>query len=245
MTGSRLAGLTISELADRERRRLQAGNGQHYTQKPKWTEKNRARDLVLKGFSKRSFPGSLSILTMPHLDWRFENDLLMAREPTARMVPGRKPRNTYITAIERDEAIYRAAFLKMPGLVDGLAQLDSAPYATTTTRTHKITRFHRCEFEALAMDAGEWRFDGAWVDFNGQITSARLRALANFWECHLRTRLVVTCMAGRYCPETVLGVAEYGSLMEYVKCSLPRSRTASEHYYSDGTPMAQWTWDKF
>jgi len=89
MTGSRLANLTISELADRECRRLHAGNGQHYTQKPKWAEKNHARNLVLQSFSKRAFPDSLSILTMPHLDWRFENALLMNREPEARMVPGR------------------------------------------------------------------------------------------------------------------------------------------------------------
>lgn len=196
-----LADATMHEVADRLAAMKSVDSGVAYA-RGMHVEKSTARRAVRGLFTRQMWPKSLSILTMPGLDWTFEDALLRSREGNFYDHRGeRGPRRTFITAIERTEAIYRAAVKKMPGLLNGLKQKESPPYATASLKTPQIMRFHRCEFERLAdhyVKHREHGFDAAWLDFTGPLTNDLMDLMTVFFHAAIRWRLVVTSLAARW-----------------------------------------------
>jgi hypothetical protein len=140
-----------------------------------------------------------SFLTMPGLYFAFEWMLLEKRESrrVLRRDRPRRPERTYITAIEREPEIYRAAIRYMPGRAQGyfktLEPIDGARHSMMNSH---ITRYHQITLERYA-EHGR-RQDAAFLDFCGPLTSRRCRAIAKLWSTS-ETRVLAVCwMNGRY-----------------------------------------------
>lgn len=244
---SGLSALSYGELAEhlREHPRARSG-GVAFAQERERPNKDVARADVLRAFSPRYFVKGLSILTMPGLYWTFERELLQMREAN-RMRRRRAPGRTFIASLESDEAIYRASFKFMPGKEGdarghGIAVLPAYPGATTTVRTPMIQRYHRCTFEDYVdnMQPSE-HFDGAWLDFTGQLTERRVSSIQRFWINHCRSCLVVTGLNGRTSAEITEEVKRAGTMTRYLDRQLPGARCVNAISYRDTTRMFQAT----
>ena len=234
----RLDTLETSELAVRVVARTTQSSGVMYARRSATENKDRARNAVLRLFSPKMYPKGLSILTMPSMFWLFERGLLGMRERGHK-----RPKRTYICAIERDEAIYRAAIQWMPGAAESLAQLTSPPYASHSMRTYQITRYHKCEIEGMARYE-EAPFDAAWMDFNGQITTQRLELISRFWRTRIKRHLVITSRNNRYDANAVASIKEAGSVLNWVAPKIEGSRIIQYFEYKDSSPMIQMAFER-
>lgn len=213
--------------------------------------KDAARDAVLSLFGTEQFK-TLSILTLPASEWRFETALLEMREGAKRMET-RGPGVTRIQSIERDEAVYRAAVHNIPRLTgknsDGrpyrVRVYDAPSYATACVNSAKIERFFRCTFEDYATAPREYHqgsrvFDGAWLDFNGKLSPSRLSAIELFWQRQVRSVAVVTLFNGRMCDWIMGRIKHHGGIEHMLAASLPGSIMESVLHYGDtSAPMVQ------
>ena len=199
--------------------------------------KELARQRLLYLFSKTVFPDTMSILTMPGLDWTFERSLLNDREPHGRIAEGKLPKRTRIHCIERDEPVYRAALKKMPGV--NLTTIERPDWARNTIRSNAITRFHLAEFRDLAQSDDWGQYFCAWLDFNGPITTLRFEDLRQVWCDRIQCILAITCMVGR--SDIGLPAEDIPALMAK---GFPRAALIDQYEYSDGTPMLQFVLGK-
>lgn len=208
-------------------------------------EKDTAREAVLQLFTIEQFP-RLSILTFPASAWRFELALLEMREGVDFTRHG--PRRTIITAVERDEAIFRAAVHSIPrgraeSRLGRVRVLEAPRYATACVNSAHISRFSRCTFEDYATyDGGverERSLDAAWLDFNGHLSPSRLAAIESFWNRRLRSLLVVTLLNARTCDWISARAKYHGGVEHLLAASLPESSVESVMQYGDTSPMIQ------
>lgn len=201
--------------------------------------KDDARSQVLSALSPAVWPGSLSILTMPGVQWRFERLLLKKRETEEALVNG-KPRRTFITAIEREAPIYTAALLDIPGWPRGIKHLPGdLPLAGCSLRTEIISRFHLMKFEEFAA-VSKADFGAAWLDFTGPLTIDLLEAVRIFWP-HVRRRFTVTFLDARYCKRVGARLNTAGGAAALLQVICPNSTLIKDHKYQDGVPMRQVT----
>lgn len=244
MSGSELARYSMGDLADRLWLRRTISPGVAFARPSPRTEKDAAREEVVNCFSQRFYPRGLTLLTMPGLYWTFERELLRRREQR-RMKKAKGLDRTFITGLESDEAIFRASFKFMPGVVyqeeRGVAVLPSHPAATATVRTPLIVRYHRCEFEQYVGVDDSFQFDGAWLDFNGQMTIRRLDAIYRLWTTSLRSCLVVTGLNARTDAEVTARIHDAGGISKLLHNLCPGSRVIRSITYCDTTPMFQVT----
>lgn len=242
-----MSGLTsITDYADAaDAGNFDGSSGFRYVQRKGTMQKDAARSR-LHGHIKtlvddrgRRDKQSLSILTMPSVKWSFERSLISNREHGRGKI---RPRRTYITAIESNPAVYRAAVLTMPGLDTGLVTFDTMPpWSKMTVQTYSITRFHLCSFEDLAWGTAEdmtpWKWDMAWIDLCGQVSVRRLDALSCLWQ-RIRTALIVTSLRGRWEQGLNEQVAALG-LAGVFRRWMPDSLVLDDHSYADRAPMQQ------
>lgn len=205
-------------------------------------EKDAARESVLRLLTVERFP-NLKILTLPASEWRFERALLSMRgEPD-----DRGPSRTLIHAIERDIAVYRAACHNIPTASSALRPghtvrtPECPPFASANVQTAKIGAFYCCRFEDFASDDNERPgcFTAAWLDFNGQLTQARLNAIERFWSRQLRSLLVVTLLE-LHQSEWMRGrIQSHGGTEGLLAATLVGSEIEAVTRYRDGAPMVQ------
>lgn len=203
----------------------EATGGLKYARIQQTKSKESARAQILSLFSRRAWPRSLSIMTMPGLKWIFERQLLSGREGQ-RAFEDKWPRRTFICAIEEDEAIYRGSMKWMPGS-HALCRCDSPPGATSSYRTQQVVRYHRMALEDY-VDSSEHEIDAAWIDLHGCVTVQQLAAIERLYRTRIINTLVVTATFGRSFtsrPETIL--------------SFPGNIPLHAFTYNDTSPMFQ------
>lgn len=163
------------------------------------TKTNIRADLLSRISNNFGKTANLSMLTFPSTNWLFETSLLDVREQ------GRnRPRNTYITSIEHNTALFEESCLNMPlgadkeGNVSELVDLPPAPFARRSVRSFAITRFHMCSFERMATwmldqpDEIAPKFDCAWLDFNGTLTPQLVQLIPEFADNCITNMLAIT-----------------------------------------------------
>lgn len=144
-----------------------------------------ARRQMTLAFGPKRFPRMATLLTFPSIHWRFEEALIQSRYGF--------DAPTNIVAIERDETVYRAALLHIPGRrsYKGLRQCPCPEYASSAIKTNLVRRYLRCTFEDLALSpngprnvladpTSPYAFTGAWLDFTGPLTVRRAQAVEAF-----------------------------------------------------------------
>lgn len=237
---STLSELSMEHLAGHLNRHCRTSRpGHNFAIKAERPEKAAARRSVLSLFSLRNWPSGLSILTMPGMYWNFEKQLLANRERKRVLTTSQCAKSTFIAAIERDEAIYRAALKEIPGGAFGINSVPCFDYETACCFTPHIARFRRCSFEDYAKGAaGHPPIDAAWLDFNGQITEARIAAICDIWP-RIRRYLIITCSeahASARIGQIVKGAGSYGEMW---RCLLPESAIVEQRRYRDTSVMNQ------
>jgi hypothetical protein len=215
-------------------------SGVRYARRPRTVDKEYARNTVLSAFSRRNFPGHLRVLTMPGLDWRFERQLLAARESPARRQDGTvRPKRTTIDAIERHPAIWYSALHRMPGAQTSLdVALPCPPFAGQVARTFAISRYYLCSIEAYAEHA-DWPLGGVWLDFTGPLTVRRLAAIRALWT-RTSSTLVVSALRARHSAQVSALLERAGGHGPLLARLLPEATQMSEaHYGNEFSPMTQ------
>lgn len=232
-----------AELADR----LMLGygvteSGITYARRAQQSAKQIARNKILSLFSRDAWPGPLSILTMPSLDWAFEWGLIHARE-RGRAMTGKMPRRTYITSLERNPAIFHAALRRMPSAHLHMdCRMTTPAFARSVTRTSQIGRFYNCSLEDFVPGMTEhfpkWTFGAAWIDLTGPLTEPMLQTLELLWARTHRI-LIVTSLKARWPKGISDEIASLDGPTELLLSRLPWSVPLQEHEYRDGSPMHQ------
>ena len=215
--------------------------------------KDEARRYLVDLFGDvERFP-TLNILTMPGLDWRFENKLLGRREGDWAN-SGRGPQRTRITSVESDRAIYQAAVTRMPGMArhwrthrhrtknDPIRMEASPEWAECSISNRWVNRFHFANVDDLMAGLPQdQRFDAAWLDYTGPMTAVRLAIIQRFFAQHIRPggALAVTVLRGRQKPKDVRAMDAAGGHTEWLLGALP-GRVDHDISYSDtGSHMQQ------
>jgi hypothetical protein len=195
-----------------------------------------ARTAVVQFFDRWNFPGQLHILTMPGLTWCFEKQLYAQRGMQRfreLAMGGLNPKwnsATRVYGIECDEAIYRAAIQQCPG-----AKLSIRCTSAYDIRTPFIKSFRKIDFSEVTTE----HYDGAWLDFNGPITSKRLGEIQEFWS-HIRFGLAITWMNARHDAAVTEQIKEYASPVDWLLHKLPGAVFVSADSYTTGhVPMLQ------
>lgn len=198
------------------------------------------------------FP-TLSVLTMPGLDWRFENKLLGRREGD--WVNGEYgPERTHLTCVESDRAIYQAAVTRMPGMArhwrthrsrttNVPISMEAPPaWAECSISNRWVNRFHFANVDDLMAGLPrDTTFDAAWLDYTGPMTVKRLAVINRFYEQHIRTggALAITVLRGRQKPIDVRAMDSAGGHTEWLLQSLPGSVHHDISYSDTGSQMQQ------
>jgi hypothetical protein len=132
----------IPYLADQENLRRSRTAGQRYASAPR-PEKSAARNSILSMLTRRQYPATLGILTMPGMAWSFERALLQQREPASVLrddgvhcdKAGRVASKTKRTAIARCDVIGRAWAV---GRVRDLLTVTTTPARTSQPLKQEI-----------------------------------------------------------------------------------------------------------
>lgn len=201
-------------------------------------EKSKARNDLMKLFSRRSFPKSLSILTFPSVNWSFEKSLLDARE-RPRVIDHRRPSGTYITSIERNKAIYLASLKEIPR-ANFLKPLNPPNFAYLAIKSQLIIYYLCCSFHDFANNYSS-TINAAWLDFNGPLTHSSLEDIEKLWKNNLTHRLVITFMKGRH--DLADEIQTEGSVQNILIQKLKAPLIYSLEY-RDTTSMLQLGFDK-
>jgi hypothetical protein len=226
----------IEELAAIQQ--VRPSGGVLFARNPEREQKDAARQQIIDLFTGDAHPDTLSILTMPGLDWRFERKLFGAREGDWMRKAG--PQRTRITSIENDRFIYYSAVHKMPGTDTKrplVVHLQPEPFAERTIKTKFISKFHFANVDDLMAETTE-TWDAAWLDYTGPLTVERMRLIARFYERSVRSTLVLTTLKARYNRETSNAVERAGGHSEWVRKHLPGDVLHDLEYF-DTSPMAQ------
>lgn len=224
--------------------------GTRYAQKPNLHFKREARLRVLDEFTRPNFPYTpLRILTFPFTNWVFEGMLLNQRHGSGAWKFGQKVGgHTQIVGIEREVALFKTACRLIPGIRQGIRYKEAPPYARAALRSFAVRRYLLCTFEDLAVGGriipGEYfKFNGAWLDFNGPINISRAEAIKAFVQNHCRdqVRLVVTALNGRYDSEsaTQWGKDKPQAIADWIAALRPIGAVRWLMEYNDGSPMFQ------
>lgn len=244
LTAHRLA---MIEVAERGLNRRTITTGIAYARSNEPEAKRLARRRLLRLWNRNVWPRGLSIVTMPGLNWKFEQALLQSRENASTMGGERPPsgrrtdfihsntRRTHIDAIEREPTVFLGAIMAMPGRRWGIAEMEPAPFASRSVKTPFIKRFHLAQIERVLLTA-EHPYDAMWLDFNGPLTDARIEGIRRAWGVGLvRTHLAVTLLAAR---QTV--GYDAGRAVDLLRSICPKSEVIDAfHYQSGRSPMSQ------
>ena len=202
-------------------------------------QKELARQHILDLFTPTVWPCSLSMLTMPGIDWRFERKLFGIRE-IGWMTKLKGPVRTYFTSIENDRAIYYGAVAEMPGLAtrSALTQTRRPPsFAEQSIKTKFICDFHLANVDDLMRETlSQW--DAVWLDYTGPMTKDRLRLIEQFYHRSVRHILIVTVLKARWNRETGVAIERAGGHSEWLRKYLP-GEVLHDIEYFDTSPMAQ------
>lgn len=201
--------------------------------------KERARERVLALFTKDQWPGSLHILTMPGLEWRFERLLLARREPG--WMRRAKPHGTWCTSVENDRSIYYAAAAQMPGLdtPDALVKPSRLPFAESGIKTRYASFFFANINDWMAHTGWSSKWHAAWLDYTGQLTLPKMRLIARFYQRWISDILIVTALRGRWHRETADDIRRAGDYSRWLRHYLPGKVLHDIEYSDDGAPMTQ------
>jgi len=202
LTYHNLAGATLEEVAAYVRLRPVATPGELYLRKQRDPDSNANKDFysrfpVYKLW--RELPGTLRILTMPGLKWQLERRILDWRV--------KRGLKTQITAVERDHAIFRLALHWMPS--EGYKwKKGELQVMDDKSVKSDVAWYEQREVEDVIANT-DWKWDGAWLDWNGQLTEAKLFALKTLWP-RLGHSLVVTVRGSRQEPTLTRKLASAG-----------------------------------
>lgn len=229
----------MEELAAHQRS-IEARGGVLFARNPDREQKAAARQKILDLFAPQVWPGNLSMLTMPGVDWRFERKLLGAREP-GWMTKLERPRRTFLTCVENDRAIYYGAIADMPGMttLGALAQMRDAPrFAEHAIKTRFIRgRFFLANVDDLMLEQN-WTFDAAWLDYTGPMTVERLKIIEAFWQHNIRHILIVTMLKARFNKKTSDAIERAGGHSQWLLGHLS-GEVLHDLEYMDTSPMEQ------
>jgi hypothetical protein len=232
----------IEELAVHQTTATPSG-GVLFARKQDRTNKDAAREQVLDLFGGDRWPKSLSILTMPGVDWKFERKLLGRREGNWYCKPA--PHRTYLTAIENDRSIYHAAVLLMPGITHGNTSvtqvLEGTKFAERAVRNRWVQRYFFGNVDDLMrMHDAAHQYDAAWLDYTGPMSVDRLRAIKQFFNVGIRHTLVLTVLRARWNRETSEAIDRAGGHTVWLLRALPGYVLHDIEYQDgNGSPMAQ------
>lgn len=227
----------IEELAAQQITR--PSGGMLFARNPDREEKDDARKQILGLFTQAAWPKSLSILTMPGLDWRFERKLFGQREGNwlHRLAC---PQRTTITSIENDRYIYYSAATQMPGLHTRRPLTKILPaerFAERTISTRFISRFHFANVDDLMRETSQ-SWDAVWLDYTGPLTTERLNLIEQFYHTSVYDTMIVTSLKARWNRETSNAIDRAGGHSEWLRKHLP-GEVLHDLEYFDTSPMAQ------
>jgi hypothetical protein len=241
-----LRACSIEELAVHQITAMPSG-GVMFARKKERDAKDEARSHILNLLGNTLAYPTLSILTMPGLQWRFENKLLGRRERDWATKPGQKAESTAIEAIESDRSIFYGAVTMMPGMADWkhrrmdnppITMLQPSKFAERAVANPFVERFSFGNVDDLMRHA-QREYDAAWLDYTGPMSVERLRVIAEFYRRCIRSLLVVTSMRARWNRESSDTVARHGSVHAWLRSALP-GPVLHEIDYQDGpSPMSQ------
>lgn len=217
---------------------VRPSGGMLFARNPDRAEKDAARQKILDLFTMKAWPGKLSILTMPSLDWRFERKLFGKRDGDWMRKAG--PSNTRVTAVENDRFIYYSAVHQMPGLHTKRAMTWNMPapsFAERTVRTKFINAFHFANVDDLMLETTE-AWDAVWLDYTGPLSVDRIKLIAKFYQQSVRSTLIVTSLKARWNKDTSEAVLRAGGHSAWLAKYLP-GEVLHDIEYFDTSPMAQ------
>lgn len=204
---------------------------QHREQK--FCKKDGERGIVVNMFMKDQWPESLSIVTMPSVHWRFEKAILRQREGE-----GKLPKKTFITAIEREPAIFTASLKYIPGADQGLTHLPGdIPKTHYTMKTPIISRYHLTSFEDFA-EVNTKKFGGAWLDFTGPLTDRLFEMIPHFSN-YIKRTLVITMLNARWSRDISDRVTRANGVDKLLASRMPFMKLEKVRRYQDNVPMIQ------
>ena len=214
-----------------------------YARKTEFSEKHKARSTILALLTKERFE-KLSILTLPSLSWEFENRLLALRE-SGWVYRNKATKRTYITGVEIDPAVYRAACLKMPRGEDcAFISVPNSPMWTAHTMgSNCVNKFHNCDVFNL-MKHCEYMWDAAWLDFTGPLSRQKIEDIQRFYFGKVKGTLIVTCLAARYDQATSIELEMFGELEGWFETLLPGKIEHCIRYQDGMSPMIQYAVSK-
>lgn len=208
-------------------------------------EKNRARWRVIEAVSRGQWPNKLRMLTMPGLEWTFENLLLAQRDydlhsdswhahqySNGHFVGDKLATEFY--CVERDPAIYFAALKYIPAKRKGFEQL--SPHSI---RTKRINLYYFTDVETFIGDPNCPAADAAWLDFTGYMIPARLSRIRRFWREKCGSLLAITVLNARYPHHVRCKVQEFGSMTAWIAETLGGTLIDEYPYYDEHSAMLQ------
>ena len=208
-------------------------------------QKEQARKLILRLCGGVEWPGRLTILTMPGLDWMFERQLLGYRE-TKWTTQMEHPARTRIYSIENDRAIYYGAIDKMPGRLtrNALLSVKSPPYfAQHSVKTLFVKRFYLADVDHLMQEAlrdrDPFHYDVAWLDYTGPLSLERIKLIAAFFKHCVDRILIVTALKARWNRDTSNAIERAGGHPQWLRAHLP-GEVLHDIEYQDTVPMEQY-----
>lgn len=216
--------------------------------------KDEARRYVIDLLGDVERYPTLSVLTMPGLDWRFENKLLGRREGDWAN-GSRAPVRTAITAVENDRSIYFAATTRMPGMIrpewrthrpipagvpnPAVITLTPPAYAEHCLANPWVDRYVFANVDDL-LAADSRRYDAAWLDYTGPLTVKRMAAIQQFYDNRLPSggALALTVLKARWNRETGAAIEAAGGCQAWIESRLGSAHHVME-YQDTGSPMLQ------
>lgn len=239
----------MEELAAHYGHSYDPGGGVLFARKADGEEKAKARQLILDHFSVEKWPNRLNMLTMPSVSWRFERQLLAAREPG--WLRRSKPRTVHFTSVENDRAIYYAGASQMPGTETPNALIwpvkkGKFNFAEMGLKTRYASFFFANvdDFISHEFTLDPYRegsrvgWDAAWLDYTGPLTVERLRAISKFYERFISDTLIVTVLKARWNKDTGRAILKAGGHSAWLNSHLPGDVLHDIEYF-DTSPMAQ------
>lgn len=226
----------VEELAVHQFKATPSG-GVLFARAPAGDEKRAAREAILELLTPEAWPGSLTMLTMPGLKWKFEGSLMKLREGDLR---SDAPARTRLTCVENDRSIYHAALLRMPGIRNPKHTFHVYPSTSFAERCVSglfVDRYYFGNVDDL-MRAPPESYDAAWLDYTGPLSVARLNLIRHFFRHRVRRLLVVTALRARWARETSDAIDAAGGHSEWFWRFMGGERV-HEINYQDGSPMAQ------
>lgn len=229
----------------------QPSGGILFARKKERGEKDEARRYIVDLLGDTELFPQLSVLTMPGVDWKFENKLLGRREGDW---AGKKihngPDRTLIHSIENDRAIYHAGITRMPPMRSDWGN-------TRSRRSNPVVHVHPHTSFAERVIGNAWVdryffgnvddlmreppqvYDAAWLDYTGPLSVERIRRIRSFLLSSVRQVLIVTALRARWNRATSDAIEAAGGHSAWVRGELPGEMLHEINYQDGPSPMAQ------